>query len=243
MITELPFDGLKLHLFLFIYRAPYNRTLSIIKRDFYFASGEIDEILKSLVEQNYISIDEKGKKYELTGHGSAFYKAYNEIGLDYIDKEFDNAIISFLYLTKSSFPYEFFPSSILRKAKVIGAGLDAATNLMEWVSYNSPKSNYYSSLTTGCSLDPYGRQYFENLLKEKENKKEKEEIERQDRMISMELKKLNVESLKKIIRNYDDDQKRSRNSFRVSLVAIIISALIFIIQYLIPLIQKVLTKK
>jgi len=243
MITKLPFKGTKLIKFLYISNAG---TAKLNNLDFSYnlSSEQIKSILNELIKEDYISYDEINQVYSPTDNGKEFLVKFNRIGLDYINTgEFDDAIISFLYLLNEEelFPYRDFPSCILEKATAVVGGMDAATNLLEWMhgQNQSPKRNYYTTNPHDCFLKKDGRIFFEDQLKEKEKQKEKETIEKEDREMERELKKLNIKNLKKIVANYEKDQDRLKNTFRISVVAIIISVVVLIFQYIVPLFTKI----
>lgn len=70
-ITELPFQGLELQLFVFISTKDFNRNISTIKRDFGRQGAKIDSALTSLTKEGFIIIDETKQKYCLTEEGES----------------------------------------------------------------------------------------------------------------------------------------------------------------------------
>lgn len=223
MINELPFQGLPLEIFVFVYQGNHNETVSAIKNKFASQSGTLNQTLQLLLDEGYLSIDATNKKYERTDAGKYFYIEYNKIGIEYVhQKPFDLAIMFFLSKLKTGIPYEFFPKLILEKAIVESPSLSNSASLHDYMHHNSKLQYCYSQAGL---LNENGKSYFEGYQKKKEQTSKLE---------SLRLEELegNVKEIKLKLKDYDTDKNRERKSYKLSVAAVIISGIAVVITIL-----------
>ena len=126
------------------------------------------------------------------------------------------------------FPYNCFPNNILAKAPTYEtSSVSKEYDLECYINFTSPLKHYFFSNGQKCMLNKDGRLYYEHLILQSQQAKEKKEKENAKENLVIQNLELTVKKLQREVDDYKSIKRQRNVAYAISIILFIIAVISF----------------